>query len=64
MAKTLSFLVIVTKSTGAGVCPKISTVSVSTPISTQVTLLWGEELFLGWVIAGCFRLVTCKNVTK
>lgn len=22
---------------------------------TKVTLLWGEELFLGWIIAGCFR---------
>ena len=24
-------------------------------IPAFVTLLWGEELFLGWVIAGCFR---------
>ena len=23
--------------------------------AVEVTLLWGEELFLGWVIAGCFR---------
>lgn len=27
----------------------------SSHVPLEVTLLWGEELFLGWVIAGCFR---------
>ncbi|CAL1148770.1 unnamed protein product [Cladocopium goreaui] len=31
-------------------------------IPAFVTLLWGEELFLGWVIAGCFRSVLALHI--
>ncbi|CAK9055134.1 unnamed protein product [Durusdinium trenchii] len=31
-------------------------------IPAFVTLLWGEELFLGWIIAGCFRSVLALHI--